>query len=149
MPEEWQGSTLPAKDQKAQQLNTHFDKFAPDHLSSSCAVTLCHSSLQKFSSLEGKIHEQVTTLTYYSSEHSTNKTTCKDAKCRISLKLISASPSATQLPKVSGRGSKIKCCHSFLSQRQKSEAILGSSATTGRGKEREHWDQQLRSQALA
>lgn len=35
---------------------------------------------------------------------------------------------------VSGRGGKIKCCHSFLPQRQKAEAILDSSATTGKRK---------------
>lgn len=133
MPEEYRNTTLPAKDQKAQQLNTHFDKFAPDHLSS--RQQLCYNTTpacRNFLPWRGKSMSKYTALTYCSSGHSINKTTWKDAECRIPLKLISASPSATlSCPRFLAEEAR---SNSFLPQRQKAEAVIGSSATTEKRK---------------
>lgn len=151
MPEAWQQCNPASQDQKAQQLNTHFDKFAPDHLSS--RQQLCYTTTpasRNFLPWRGKSMRKYTALTYYSSGHSINKTTWKDAECRIPLKLISASPSATlSCPRFLAEEARSNVATYFFPKDRRLRLFSALLPQQGRGKEREHWDQQLRSQALA
>lgn len=82
--------------------------------------------------------------------HSINKTTWKDAKCRIPLKLISASSSATlSCPRFLAEEARSNVATHFFPKDKRLRPFVALLPQQGKGKEREHWDQQLRSQALA